>query len=248
MASSNYPQGSKENPHSLSSYDYLLKICAADIEAFEEKLLEQVSFAVHSGEKVALVGANGTGKTSMLREIWQNQNPAIHFSEAASPAFFSQLHAEILKEQNTIYEELFEVGFETHQQVEEYLQKYYKNTKMCEKLFGTEEYEFGCESVEDNNLRAQKLVDYIINEYGYGKRIAVFSHHGMLEYLIPTALGVKTRDFFFFLRLRASSKRLIASSPTAVTNSGATGAASSLSDDGFSPLRFILMMSHTSSA
>ena len=92
--------------------------------AFEEKLLEAVSFAVHSGEKVALVGANGTGKTSMLREIWQNQNPAIAYSEAAVPAFFSQLHAEILKEQNTIYQELFAVGFETEAQVEEYLQKY----------------------------------------------------------------------------------------------------------------------------
>ena len=62
--------------------------------SFEEKLLEDVSFAVHSGEKVALVGANGTGKTSMLRQIWQNQHPSIHFSEEASPAFFSQLHAE----------------------------------------------------------------------------------------------------------------------------------------------------------
>ena len=92
--------------------------------SFQEKLLEAVSFGVHSGEKVALVGANGTGKTSMLREIWQNQNPAITFSEAAVPAFFSQLHAEILKEQNTIYEELFSVGFETESQVEEYLQKY----------------------------------------------------------------------------------------------------------------------------
>ena len=92
--------------------------------SFEEKLLEHVSFAVHSGEKVALVGANGTGKTSMLREIWKNQNPSIHFSESASPAFFSQLHAEILKEQNTIYEELFDIGFKTREQVEEYLQKY----------------------------------------------------------------------------------------------------------------------------
>ncbi len=92
--------------------------------AFEETLLEQVSFAVHSGEKVALVGANGTGKTSMLREIWKNQHPSIHFSEEASPAFFSQLHAEILSEQNTIYEEFFEIGFETYGQVEEHLQKY----------------------------------------------------------------------------------------------------------------------------
>ena len=92
--------------------------------SFEEKLLENVSFAVHAGEKVALVGANGTGKTSMLREIWKNQNPAIHFSEEAVPAFFSQLHAEILSEQNTIYEELFASGFETREAVEEHLCHY----------------------------------------------------------------------------------------------------------------------------
>ena len=92
--------------------------------SFEEKLLEAVSFAVHSGEKVALVGANGTGKTSMLREIWRNQNPAIRFSESAVPAFFSQLHAEILNEQNTIYEEFFAVGFESEARVEAHLQKY----------------------------------------------------------------------------------------------------------------------------
>ena len=92
--------------------------------SFEETLLEQVTFAVHSGEKVALVGANGTGKTSMLREIWKNQNPAIHYSEEASPAFFSQLHAEILKEQNTIYEELFDIGFESADHIEAYLQNY----------------------------------------------------------------------------------------------------------------------------
>jgi ATP-binding cassette subfamily F protein 3 len=92
--------------------------------SFEEKLLENVSFSVHSGEKVALVGANGTGKTSMLREIWKNRHPAIHFSGDAVPAFFSQLHAEILKEQNTIYQEFFDIGFETHAQVERHLEKY----------------------------------------------------------------------------------------------------------------------------
>ena len=92
--------------------------------AFEDTLLEHVSFTVHSGEKVALVGANGTGKTSMLREIWKNQHPAIHFDQAASPALFSQLHAEILKEQNTIYQEFLDIGFETPAQVEAYLEKY----------------------------------------------------------------------------------------------------------------------------
>ena len=92
--------------------------------SFEEKLLQGVSFAVHAGEKVALVGANGTGKTSMLRQIWKNQNPAIHFDPAAIPGFFSQLHAEILREDNTIYQELYNIGFETDAQIEEYLQDY----------------------------------------------------------------------------------------------------------------------------
>ena len=92
--------------------------------SFEEKLLEQVSFAVHDGEKVALVGANGTGKTSMLRQIWKNSHPAIRFAGEAKPAFFSQLHAESLNEQNTIYEEFFALGFETCEQVETHMQKY----------------------------------------------------------------------------------------------------------------------------
>ena len=92
--------------------------------SFEEKLLENVSFAVHTGEKVALVGANGTGKTSMLRQIWKNENPAIRFSPDAVPAFFSQLHAEILNESSTIYEEFFDIGFDTETQIEEYLRDY----------------------------------------------------------------------------------------------------------------------------
>ena len=92
--------------------------------SFEETLLQNVSFTVHSGEKVALVGANGTGKTSMLREIWKNQNPSVHLSENAIPGFFSQLHGEILNEQNTIYREFLDIGMETRDQVEAYLQKY----------------------------------------------------------------------------------------------------------------------------
>ena len=83
-----------------------------------------MSFSVHSGEKVALVGANGTGKTSMLREIWQNQNPSILFAEDACPAFFSQLHAEILNEQNTICEEFLAIGFENRERVEDHLRHY----------------------------------------------------------------------------------------------------------------------------
>ena len=105
--------------------------------SFEETLLEEISFAVHAGEKVALVGANGTGKTSMLREIWKNQHPAIQFSPEASPAFFSQLHAEILKEQNTIYLEFLALDFENERQVEDHLQKYCFDPNTLRRKVGT---------------------------------------------------------------------------------------------------------------
>ena len=92
--------------------------------SFAEKLLEHVSFAVRAHEKVAIVGPNGTGKTTLLREIWKNDKPAIRFDESAKVAFLSQMHEETLNENNNLYQEFFDLGFETVSGVEEYLERY----------------------------------------------------------------------------------------------------------------------------
>lgn len=92
--------------------------------AFDELLLEHVTFEIHEGEKVAIVGPNGTGKTTLLREIYRNANPAISISEDAKIGFLSQLHGEMLDESKTIYEEFEAMGFETKGQIAEYLEKY----------------------------------------------------------------------------------------------------------------------------
>jgi len=39
---------------------------------FDELLLENVNFEIKSTDKVALIGSNGTGKTTLLREIFKN--------------------------------------------------------------------------------------------------------------------------------------------------------------------------------
>ena len=92
--------------------------------SFDEQLLEQVNFEIHTGEKVAIVGPNGTGKTTLLREIYENNHPAIQVSDGAEIGFLSQIHGETLNEANTVYQEMEAVGFETKAEIAEYLKDY----------------------------------------------------------------------------------------------------------------------------
>lgn len=92
--------------------------------AFEKTLLSHVNFSIHAKEKVAIVGPNGTGKTSLLREIRQAENPAIRYGEEAAVGFFSQLQEESLCEEHTILEEFYAAGLDTRTEVEKYLAQY----------------------------------------------------------------------------------------------------------------------------
>lgn len=89
---------------------------------------------------------------------------------------------------------------------EEYLQKYYPNTEMCPKLFGTEEYEFLTKYGCDNISRAQKVIEYIKKKYSYGNRVVLFSHNGFCQYLIREALNIEKSTFDFELNNTSITK------------------------------------------
>ena len=92
--------------------------------AFDEMLLENVSFELHAGEKIAIVGPNGTGKTTLLREIASQKNPAIQIPEEVEVGFLSQIYGEMLNQSNTILDEFMELGFEKNAEAAEYLKGY----------------------------------------------------------------------------------------------------------------------------
>lgn len=92
--------------------------------SFDELLLQDVNFEIKSTDKVAIIGPNGTGKTTLLRDIFKNNQPSIEINDDVNVAYLSQLQGETLKDTNTILHEFIDAGLETYDEVRAYLVNY----------------------------------------------------------------------------------------------------------------------------
>ena len=92
--------------------------------SFDEVLLENVNFEIKSNDKVAIIGTNGVGKTTLLKQIFKNNNDTIKIDENIKLAYLSQMQSEVVNESNTILQEFYDVGFETYGEIRRYLGRY----------------------------------------------------------------------------------------------------------------------------
>lgn len=92
--------------------------------AFDDILLENVNFEVKSTDKVAIIGSNGTGKTTLLQEIFKNNHDSIEINKNVEVAYLSQLQGKTLNDSNTILEEFFDAGFKTYEEIRSHVSNY----------------------------------------------------------------------------------------------------------------------------
>lgn len=88
-------------------YERVLEVAALELKAGERTLLKNASFTVMRGEKCAVVGDNGTGKSTLVREIVRGKNPAVKAGRFVKIACYDQENAN-LNPENTVLGELWE--------------------------------------------------------------------------------------------------------------------------------------------
>lgn len=100
-------------------------LCITEYQVeFDEDLLRHVSFELMAGEKAAIVGANGTGKTTLIRDILRNDHPSIQIDENIRYACLSQLQGEFIDENRTVYQILQDHGMVSRESARRYLVKF----------------------------------------------------------------------------------------------------------------------------
>ncbi len=87
-------------------YERVLEVLSLRLTAGEKTLLDNASFNLMRGEKCAIIGDNGTGKSTLIKELAKGKNPAIRFGRFVKLACYDQENAN-LDPSATVLDELW---------------------------------------------------------------------------------------------------------------------------------------------
>lgn len=87
-------------------YEKVLQVQNLRLTAGEKILLNDASFSLTRGEKCAVIGDNGTGKSTLIKELVKNKNSAVQLGRFVKIACYDQENAN-LDPENTVLGELW---------------------------------------------------------------------------------------------------------------------------------------------
>ena len=85
-------------------YERVLEVNELRLSAGEKLLLQNASFTLMRGEKCAVIGDNGTGKSTLVKEIVRGKNPAIRFGRFVKIACYDQENANLTPHETVLAE------------------------------------------------------------------------------------------------------------------------------------------------
>ena len=103
--------------------EYILELKDYSL-AFDEQLLEHVDFQMKPADHVAIVGSNGTGKTTLLYDIFEHVRDTVRLSKDTELTMFCQITDSLYHDNKTLYDILAEKGIDKKDEAADYLQKF----------------------------------------------------------------------------------------------------------------------------
>ncbi len=91
---------------------------------FDSELLDHISFSIKRGEKVAIVGRNGSGKSTILKDIAEGGSEAIRIAKGTETAMFSQVIGSFGTDRRSVREILIDTGFRNDDEIICYLSEF----------------------------------------------------------------------------------------------------------------------------
>jgi len=101
----------------VKSYKDVCKIKDVGFRYTTDWVFEDINLQLFRGEKAALVGANGEGKTTLTKLISKQLNPqrgALVLGERVSIGYYAQHQIDALTRENTIYQEVYSTAAENY--------------------------------------------------------------------------------------------------------------------------------------
>jgi ATPase subunit of ABC transporter with duplicated ATPase domains len=154
----------------------------------DNKVLQGVSFKVDPGEKIAIIGGNGVGKTTLLKILMEEMKPScggeVHWGATIENSYFPQDTADIIEGKGTLYDWLR--GFDPKRDIAEI------RNCLGRMLFNGEQQEKSVESISGGEKHRMMLSKMML-EGGNFLILDEPTNHLDLEAIV--ALGEALHEF-----------------------------------------------------